>query len=345
MSEDVWSARDTTPAKVDAALRDLLVERHRENEAYVPARVLNMVAVVDDEFRGEIENRLDKVGRFHPSRLILCRVRKGQTTLDAHAKITAEDAPKDGEIAVTHEQVELKIGPEHLKALQSIVDPLIVSDVATMAWAPHGHAEAVDALRRIAQVVLFDSLEEPDVEHALRRAQDLNEDLYVVDLAWLRSTPWRERVAAAFDPPQHRVALGSISSVTVRHRADSGAAAVLFCGWLASRLGWRPEPMVKREGGWSGKARARRGEVTLRLEPADLGSPGLGGVTIESANGELVSLDRAEGGLQEVRRDRKVQVLGASRGEGGILGEGVRQALLRDHTYVPALEAAQAMVA
>ncbi len=27
------------------------------------------------------------------------------------------------------------------------------------------------------------------------------------------------------------------------------------------------------------------------------------------------------------------QVLGASRGEGGILGEGVRQALLRDSTY------------
>ena len=29
--------------------------------------------------------------------------------------------------------------------------------------------------------------------------------------------------------------------------------------------------------------------------------------------------------------------MGASRGEGGILGEGVRQALLRDPTYRPAL--------
>jgi hypothetical protein len=35
---------------------------------------------------------------------------------------------------------------------------------------------------------------------------------------------------------------------------------------------------------------------------------------------------------------------GASRGEGGILGEGIRQALLRDPTYVPALDAAQAML-
>ena len=39
--------------------------------------------------------------------------------------------------------------------------------------------------------------------------------------------------------------------------------------------------------------------------------------------------------------EREWQVLGASRGEGGILGEGVRQALLRDPTYGPALGAAQ----
>ena len=37
-------------------------------------------------------------------------------------------------------------------------------------------------------------------------------------------------------------------------------------------------------------------------------------------------------------------VMGASRGEGGILGEGVRQALLRDPTYRPALQSAEAMV-
>jgi hypothetical protein len=37
-------------------------------------------------------------------------------------------------------------------------------------------------------------------------------------------------------------------------------------------------------------------------------------------------------------------VLGASRGESGILGEGIRQALLRDTTYRPALIAANALL-
>ena len=36
--------------------------------------------------------------------------------------------------------------------------------------------------------------------------------------------------------------------------------------------------------------------------------------------------------------------MGASRGEAGILGEGIRQALLRDHTYAPSLEAAASML-
>ena len=37
-------------------------------------------------------------------------------------------------------------------------------------------------------------------------------------------------------------------------------------------------------------------------------------------------------------------MLGASRGEAGILGEGIRQALLRDPVYARALERAEAMV-
>jgi hypothetical protein len=62
-----------------------------------------------------------------------------------------------------------------------------------------------------------------------------------------------------------------------------------------------------------------------------------------------VSLDRGPGGLKSVRRDREGTehewtVLGASRGESGILGEGVRQALLRDPTYKPALSAARELL-
>ncbi len=48
----------------------------------------------------------------------------------------------------------------------------------------------------LSQAVLLDSVEEPIAREALDRAFELSEQAYVVDLAWLRSTPWRERVAA-----------------------------------------------------------------------------------------------------------------------------------------------------
>ena len=81
MSEDVWRERDTTPSKVEAALRHLLIERYHDEDAFVPARVLNLVVVVDGEFRGEVENRLERVGRYHPSRLVLCSVHGNRKTI------------------------------------------------------------------------------------------------------------------------------------------------------------------------------------------------------------------------------------------------------------------------
>jgi glucose-6-phosphate dehydrogenase assembly protein OpcA len=349
--DEVWSERGTTPARMEEALRRMTAYHRDEDHPFAVARVMNLVAIVDAEFRGEIENRLERVGRFHPSRLVLCAVQEGRTQLDAWAGVgTGGAEAPPGHVPIAHERVEVTVGPQHLSTLDRIVDPLLVPDLATMVWSPHGHDAAVDSLRRLAQIILIDSQDEPDVGEALDRAADLADSAYVVDLAWLRSTPWRERVAAVFDPPPLRAALGGVSAVTVRHRADSIASGLLFCGWLASRLGWKPGRLSSARGRLTGHARARRQEVRMQLEPVDMNPPGLAGVTIEMASGAAVTLERGPGGLRSVRRERDGTervwtVLGASRGEAGILGEGVRQALLRDPTYRPALACAKVMAA
>ncbi|MEA2364620.1 MAG: hypothetical protein QOI32_132, partial [Thermoleophilaceae bacterium] len=161
---------------------------------------------------------------------------------------------------------------------------------------------------------------------------------------------WRERVAATFDPPRWRDELFHIDSVTVRHRPDSGVAGVLFFGWLAARLGWGPGTLIPANGVVRGGAKARRQDVALVLEPTEAQeAPGLAGIEIGTSSGMTISLDRGPGGLVARRRDRKGSeqswtVLGASRGEGGILGEGIRQALLRDPTYRGALDCGEALL-
>jgi glucose-6-phosphate dehydrogenase assembly protein OpcA len=351
MSGSVWAGQDTTPPEIEAALRELLKERHARSDAYVPARVLNLVVVADREWRGEIQNRLDQVGRYHASRTILCCVEEGRETIDAWATTEGERASSATDVSVVHEQVVLDVGPHHLQHLETVVDPLVVTDLPTLVWSPHGHPEAVDALLDMAQIVLIDSVHEPDPAGAVRRAQQLAERTYIVDLAWLRSTPWRERVAFAFEPMEWRGELWKISAVTVKHRPDSRAAGLLFLGWLATRLGWEPGSMLSQDGAMHGTAHARRQDVTLRLEPDEtMSAPGLAGVAIETASGVSVSLDRGSGGLKARRRLRDGRelewtVMGASRGEAGILGEGIRQAMLRDKAYGPALSAAQVMMA
>jgi glucose-6-phosphate dehydrogenase assembly protein OpcA len=346
VTDSVWSAQATTPGDIEAALRAMLKERHSENASYVPARTLNLVCVVDKQWSGEIANRLRQVGRAHAARTIVCAVEPRRTTIDAVATIASDVHPRPGEFALLRETVIVDLGERHLEHVDTIVDPLVVTDLPTVVWSPHGHQDAVQALLPLAQVVLLDSVDEPEMQDAMRRALSLLHDVYVVDLAWLRSTPWRERVAATFDPPHLRPDLRTISAVTVRHHPESAVAGLLLVGWLASRLDWQLSRLVGRNGSLVGSAHARRQDVKLALEPAtDLQVRGLAGLTLETASGRHFELDRGPGGLQAYYRNARGQerrwvVLGASRGEAGILGEGIRQALVRDPTYAPALQAA-----
>jgi glucose-6-phosphate dehydrogenase assembly protein OpcA len=379
----VWSAQGTTPDAIEAALRELVKQRHGENGGLAPARALNMIVFVESRYSGEVANRLAAVGRYHASRLVVLSYDPRRTSLDARAVVATDAEPEEGELGLLRETVTVEIGERHLDDLVTIVDPLVVTDLATLLWSPHGHPEAVDELLELAQAVLVDSLDEPAWRDALERACELRKRAYVVDLAWLRSTPWRERVAAAFDSPTMRAELERIEAVTVRHHPDSTVAAMLLVGWLGSRLGWKLCPLSARDGVLKGTAAhtgagseqpsgeaskggadetasgggadsseelsGNRQQIEIRLEQApEQDVRGLESVAVCTTSGRRLSLKRGTGGLRARGRDtsgkeREWTILGASRGESGILGEGIRQSLLRDPTYGPALAAAEVM--
>jgi glucose-6-phosphate dehydrogenase assembly protein OpcA len=348
-TDAVWSEQGTTPDAIEEALRTLLAERHAESGSFVPARVLNMIVFVEKAWSGEIANRLRGVGRYHASRLLIFSYEPRRERLDATATIASDEDPAPGELALLRETVIVQIGDRHLDDLVTIADPLVVTDLPTLLWSPHGHTDIVEALLSLAQAVLVDSVDEPVWRDAIGRACTLSDQAYVVDLAWLRSTPWRERVAGTFDPVRLRPELKTITGITVRHHPDSTVAAMLLVGWLASRLDWKIHPLTRHDDVLVGNAHAHRQDVAVRLEPApDQQVRGLQGVTLKTASGRRLSLDRGPGGLHASAHDKHGErtwtIPGASRGETGILGEGIRQALLRDPTYVPALKAAETML-
>ncbi len=274
-----------------------------------------MVTIVDAEYSGEIANRLRRVGRYHASRTVVCSVEPGRTTIDARATVASEADPRPGEFSLMRETVVVSVGERHLPHLASIVDPLVVTDLATVVWSPHGHREAIDALvtptggaRPIAQCVLLDSAHESEEHEKMDRVCDLAEFVDVVDLAWLRVTPWRERLAAHFDPADRRPELRTLSKISVRHGRDSLISGLLLVGWLCERLGWRTEALTRHGDLLRGRARGRRGEVELRLEPVEgLRVPGLAGLEIRSDVGTMFALQRGEGGLTARRSSARAR--------------------------------------
>jgi glucose-6-phosphate dehydrogenase assembly protein OpcA len=352
MSEARWAEHDTTPERIDAALRELLRERHAENNTLVPARALNLIVIADREWRGEVVNRLERVGRYHPSRTILCTVEDGRRTIDGYATVSG-DAADGGGVGVLRESVEIALGAQHMGRLDTIIDPIIITELPTVVWSPHSRDEAVEALLPIVDVVLIDTddpvyFDGPGA--ALARAAELLEsDVDVVDLAWLRTIAWRERLAGSFSDPSRVGQLDGLRRIYVRHHHGSIVSALLLTGWLASRLGWIPSALEPAAGG-ARRAAAVRTEggpsIGIEFDPVEQAIRGLAGVTVSGSSGFSLSLDRAPGGLiareqTAGSKPRQWQLFGASRGEAGILGEGVRQALIRDQVYGPALQAAR----
>ena len=237
VSDAVWSAEDTTPDEIEAALRDLLIARHKDNPGYVPARVLNMIAFVEHAWSGEIANRLRGVGRYHASRTVVLSHEPAPRAPAAVVSVASDAVPAPGEVTPLRETVIVELGDRHLDDLATIADPLVVTDLPTLLWSPHGHHDALEALLVLGQAVLIDSIEEPVWRDAIDRASRLIAGA-------LRGRP---RVAALDPlaradrrarsiPPSRRDRARLSAGLTVRHHPDStDRRGMLLVGWLASQ--------------------------------------------------------------------------------------------------------------
>lgn len=337
----IWTGQGVAPDDIEGAMRDLERERYLLTGGALPARALNLIVIVDAAFEGEIVRRLDAVGRNAPSRTIFLRVAPHRTRLNARVALAASDPTERRADATLHERVAIDVGDRHVARLESIVDPVVMTDVPTLVWAPHGHRAAFDAVVGLSQAVLLDTTDADRPAAGLTAVHRLLADhaLTVVDLAWLRVSPWRLRLAAHYAEPRRQNDPTAIRALEIRHDPQSAVAGWLLAGWFADRLGWTV--------GANGLVAADGARVDVVLTPVDVGVQGLSGATVVTGDGDRFSLDRCNGGLRARQltagRDDRWMVLGASRGESGVLSAAFRRALVPDDGYVGALSAARAL--
>ncbi len=148
-------------------------------------------------------------------------------------------------------------------------------------------------------VILLDSDDHARHRRCVRaRRRAAATSAYVVDLAWLRTTPWRERLAASFDPPERLPALRQLRGRRSATRRARPPARSLLAGWLASRLRWEREPLQPRTARVDGAASRRDEQVAIyAASPPSRRLRAGRGDRVAAASGYSLSLDRATGGL------------------------------------------------
>jgi glucose-6-phosphate dehydrogenase assembly protein OpcA len=150
------------------------------------------------------------------------------------------------------EYITLRGTEAALERTSSLVSSLLIGDLPKFLWwkaTPEPNQDLFRHLAGFSTCVIVDSSNFIEVEPGLLKVQSLLEQgTHVADLNWRRLAPWQELTAEAFDPPERRAALSEVDRVTINYERGNPAQALMFLGWLASRLQWHPVS-YQNEGG------------------------------------------------------------------------------------------------
>lgn len=142
------------------------------------------------------------------------------------------------------EYISLKGTETALDRVGGLVQSLLIGGLPKFLWwkaVPNANIELFQRLASACNSVIVDSSQYLDAQQELSNLQDLiAQGTNIVDLNWRRLAAWQELTAEAFDPPTRREALNEVDKVTLDYEKGNPAQALMFLGWLASRLQWQP---------------------------------------------------------------------------------------------------------
>jgi glucose-6-phosphate dehydrogenase assembly protein OpcA len=216
------------------------------NTSVVRSCTLNFAIVLSaDDAPGPTTDIIAPVTLRHPCRIFLLAAQPQladslQTSVSALCHLAVPGQPH-----ICCEQITVEAQGRAVDDLAHLLLALLVPDLPLVVWwrgRPPLDTSLFAALNAIADRVVIDTLELA-VQDVPRVAALLDGErpLPLADLAWSRLRPWRTLTAQAFDAPHAQACLGALDRIRVE--VNGGAVtseALLWLGWLASRLKWTP---------------------------------------------------------------------------------------------------------
>ncbi|WP_293156549.1 MULTISPECIES: glucose-6-phosphate dehydrogenase assembly protein OpcA [unclassified Microcoleus] len=195
----------------------------------------------------------DAIVAANPCRIIaLCPTAGEDTGVQAQVAAYCPVHKRGSGNLICCEYITLRGTEAALERVSAIVTALTIADLPTLLWwkaNPDADRGLFQRLAETSSSVIIDSSSFAESEDELLLMQSLIEEgIPIADLNWRRLAAWQELAAEAFDPPERRAAIREIDRVTIDYEQGNSTQALMYLGWLASRLQWRPVAFKQEEG-------------------------------------------------------------------------------------------------
>jgi glucose-6-phosphate dehydrogenase assembly protein OpcA len=218
----------------------------------------------------------------HPSRAVVLSPTDpdGPSSFEGHIYASCH-LPDSGSSEICTEEILVRVGGELAQHLSSTIAPLLIHDLPVVLWwpddVPFGRPDFSE-LADEADRLFVDSghFRRHGLTRLVAMADAVYGGLVVHDVSWMRLMLWRELLASCFDHPLLVRELRYLRSISVDVARPGGqvrlSRAVLFVGWLMSRLRMQvSEPLHETDdGSWLASARAGKRRIDIAIRPVEV---------------------------------------------------------------------------
>ncbi len=194
----------------------------------------------------------DTIAASNPCRIItLCPTAEEDEGVTAQVSAYCP-VQKRSHALVCCEYITLRGTATALERVGGIISELTIGGLPKFLWWKASPEPEYGLFQRLAdqcdRVIIDSSIFRDPQADLLQTGKMLDREITLDDLNWGRLADWQELTAQAFDPPERRSAVNEIDRVTLDYEQGNPAQALMYLGWVASRLQWKPVA-YEHEGG------------------------------------------------------------------------------------------------
>lgn len=188
----------------------------------------------------------DAIASINPCRIItLCPIAGEDQGVKAQVSAYCPVNKSSSTSLICCEYITITGLPSAFERIGGVLSELMIPELPQYIWWKGTINENDPLFKRLLNQcdrLIIDSSTFAEPEAELGKIIDLlNQDLPITDLNWSRLSAWQELAAEAFDPPERRSAIWEVDEVTIDYEKGNPNQALMYLGWLASRLHWEPQ--------------------------------------------------------------------------------------------------------